>query len=171
MDLEAFIRAVPDFPQPGILFRDITPLLAQPEALDEVTRRLARRFNGRGIDAVVGIESRGFLFGAPLALRMGAGFVPVRKPGKLPGPTHAASYDLEYGTNELHVHRDALRPGQRVLIVDDLLATGGTLGAALSLVETLGARVEAAAVVIELCALAGRERLGTLPVESLVRFE
>ena len=171
MDLAAFIRAVPDFPQPGILFRDITPLLQQPEALDEVTRRLARRFGGQRIDRVIGIESRGFLFGAPLALRLGAGFVPVRKPGKLPCPTRATKYDLEYGSNELHIHEDALRKGDRVLLVDDLLATGGTLAAAATLASELEADIVAAAVVVELTGLNGRAALGDLPVESLVRFE
>ena len=170
MDLSAFIRAVPDFPKPGILFRDITPLLQQPEALDEVIRRIAHRFSGQRIDRVIGVESRGFLFGAPLALRLGAGFVPVRKPGKLPCATRATTYELEYGTNELHIHEDALQAGDRVLLVDDLLATGGTLAAAARLTTELGAKIIAAAVVVELTDLNGREALGDVRVESLVRF-
>ena len=171
MDLAAFIRAVPDFPKEGILFRDITPLLQQPEALDEVTRRFARRFGGKRIDRVLGIGSRGFLFGAPLALRLGAGFVPLRKPGKLPCATRSATYDLEYGTSELHIHEDALRPGDRVLLVDDLLATGGTLAAAATLAKELQAEIVAAVIVVELTGLNGRAALGDIPVESLVRYE
>lgn len=159
MDLKSYIREVPDFPQPGILFRDITPLLAAPEALQAVVDQLRDRYAGRGIGKVLGVESRGFLFGAPLALSLGVGFVPVRKAGKLPADTISRSYDLEYGSATLEIHRDAVAKGEKVVIVDDLLATGGTARAAAELAESAGAVVEEIAFVIELADLGGREGL------------
>lgn len=167
--LRALVRAVPDFPQPGILFRDVTPLLGAPGALAEVTERFADRYRGR-VDRVVGIESRGFLFGAPLAATLGVGFAPVRKLGKLPAERITRAYGLEYGAGHLELHRDAVRPGERVLLVDDLLATGGTAEAAASLIRELDGQVTEAAFLIELQALGGRERLAGLPVFSLLRF-
>ena len=168
--LKALIRDVPDFPIPGILFRDVTPLLHHPRGLREVVDRLAEEYGGRGIDRVAGIESRGFIFGAPLALALGVGFVPVRKPGKLPADTVRQEYALEYGTSALELHRDAVRPGERVLVVDDLLATGGTARASARLVEELGGVVAGAAFVIELTFLGGREALAGYDVLSLVRY-
>ncbi len=159
MDLKTYIRAVPDFPKPGILFRDITPLLGNAEAFQEVVDRLYERYEGRGIGKVLGIESRGFLFGAPLALKLGVGFVPIRKAGKLPADTLSRSYDLEYGSATLELHRDALEAGERVLILDDLLATGGTAIAAAELVESAGAEIEEIGFVIELADLGAREKL------------
>ena len=169
MDLEALIRDIPDFPKEGILFRDITPLLAQPEALKEVIDRFVVRFAGHRVHKVIGVESRGFMFAAPLAMRLGAGFVPVRKPGKLPAATISRDYDLEYGSATLEIHRDAIQQGDRVLVVDDLLATGGTLAAAVGLARDLGGEVIGIGIVIELMALEGRRHLDDLPIESLVR--
>jgi adenine phosphoribosyltransferase len=166
--LRAAIRSVPDFPETGILFRDITPLLADGPLLQEAVRAMAAA--APDAEAVVGIESRGFIFGAPIACLVGAGFVPVRKMGRLPGATERESYDLEYGANTMEIHRDGLRPGQRVLLVDDVLATGGTMGAAARLVERLGARVVAVSVLIELAALDGRSRLAGHRVSSLVVY-
>lgn len=168
MDLAHVIRTVPDFPSPGILFRDVTPLLGQPEAFREAVERMAAPFRGERVDRILGIESRGFLFGAPMAIRLGAGFVPLRKPGKLPAPAYRETYALEYGRAALEVHRDAVRPGERVLIVDDVLATGGTLRAARTLAERLGAHVVGASVLIELPALMGRQTVAGLRVESLL---
>lgn len=165
------IRAVPDFPQPGILFRDITPLLADPRGFHIVLDALAHRFVGEHIDAVVGIESRGFIFGGALAARLNASFVPVRRPGKLPSRTDKVSYSLEYGESELEMHRDTLAEGAQVLIVDDLLATGGTAAAAAELVDRQGAQVHAFAFVIELEALGGRGRLEPTPVVSVLKYE
>lgn len=170
MQLEDFIRAVPNFPKPGILFRDITPLLADPAALGETVRRLAEQYRGRHIDVVAAAEARGFIFAAPLALALGRGFVPVRKPGKLPYETHAQEYALEYGTDRLEVHVDGLRAGQRVLLVDDLLATGGTMRACCQLVEKTGAQVVSCAFVIELEALGGRQAIAPHEVFSLIRY-
>ncbi len=157
------IRDVPDFPQPGILFRDITPLLADPRGFHIVLDALVHRFVGEHIDAVVGIESRGFIFGGALAARLNASFVPVRKPGKLPHRTEKVSYSLEYGEAELEMHRDSLSEGASVLIVDDLLATGGTAAAAAELVDRQGAQVHAFAFIIELESLGGRGRLEQSP--------
>jgi len=171
LDLGALVRTVPDFPQPGIAFRDITPLLARPGALAQVVEHWTSRFGAAGVDRVVVIESRGFLFGAPLALALGAGVVPVRKPGKLPARTLGEDYALEYGTGRLEMHADALAPGQRVLLVDDVLATGGTLAAAAALARRAGAEVIGAAVLIELSGLGGRMRLGDLPIDSLLELE
>ena len=166
------VRSIPDFPQPGILFRDITPVLADPASLQaalDLHVHLIADLKG-GINRVVGIESRGFLFGMALAERIGAGFVLVRKPGKLPAKTVAQEYALEYGTDKIEIHADALAPGDRVLIVDDLLATGGTAAAARALVENLGATPLAALFLIELEALGGRSKLGDLRIETILRF-
>lgn len=170
MDLKSLIRDVPDFPKPGIIFKDITPLLAEPRALGMVTDQLAERYQDRAFDKVMGIESRGFIFGAPLAQALGVGFVPVRKPGKLPWKTIEQSYALEYGTNTIELHEDALAPGEKVLIVDDLIATGGSLKAACELVERLGGEVAEIATIIELEFLAGREQIKDYPFFSLMKF-
>ncbi len=167
----ALIRAIKNFPQPGILFRDITPLLADPKGFHIVLDEFAQRFIGEGLDAVVGIESRGFIFGGALAARLNCSFVPVRKAGKLPYRTDRVSYSLEYGEAELEMHRDALREGDRVLVVDDLLATGGTAAAAGELVHRQGAGVAAFAFVVELDSLNGRDRLAPLPVISLLHYD
>lgn len=168
--LKALVRAVPDFPREGILFRDVTPLLGDAEGLRETVERLAHRYRGESIDRVAGIEARGFLFGAPLALALDVGFVPIRKPGKLPAETLVREYTLEYGTNRLEIHRDAVEPGSRVLLVDDLLATGGTAVAAAELIRDLGGEVAGAAFVIELEALGGRALLSECEVFSLLRY-
>jgi adenine phosphoribosyltransferase len=169
--VRALIRDIPDFPQPGILFRDITPLLAAPKAFHIVLDAIAHRFVGERVDAVVGVESRGFIFGGALAARLNASFVPVRKAGKLPYRTDKVSYSLEYGETELEMHRDSLREGASVVVVDDLLATGGTAAAAGELVHRQGAFVLAYAFVIELSSLNGRERLLPTPAVSIVRFD
>jgi len=169
-DLKPLIRDVPDFPKPGIIFRDITTLLKRPEALRYVVDALAEPHKGAGIEQVLGIESRGFILGPPLALLLGAGFVPVRKPGKLPARTISESYTLEYGTDSLEMHRDALEQGQTVLIVDDLLATGGTARAAVNLARRSGAKVAGLSFLIELAFLDGRAKLDGLDVYSLVRY-
>ena len=162
----AIIRDIPDYPEPGVVFKDITPLLADGAAFGAVVAALAA---GHGqIDKVVGIEARGFILAAPVALRLGAGFVPVRKHGKLPGPTHAQSYELEYGSATIEVHTDAFQPGERVLVVDDVLATGGTAAATAELVQRSGAQIAAITVLIELSFLSGRGRLGGLDVRSLL---
>ncbi len=168
--LKSIIRDVPDFPQPGILFRDITPLLADPRALQVALEGMAAPFRRAGIEQVVGVESRGFIFGAPLALLLNAGFVPVRKFGKLPAETIHVEYALEYGSNTVEIHTDALRPGQKVLIVDDLLATGGTVGATVELVERLGGVVAGIAFLVELTFLQGRQRLHGHNVFSLLQY-
>jgi adenine phosphoribosyltransferase len=167
--LSAWIRDVPDFPRKGIVFKDITPLIASPEAFADAVGQLAAR-TARP-DAVVAIESRGFLFGAPLALRWGVPFVPARKFGKLPGKTVREVYSLEYGEDTLELHADALQPGWQTVIVDDLLATGGTAAATVKLVEQLGARVSAALFAIELSGLGGREKLAPTRVEALMAFD
>ena len=168
--LKQKIRTIPDFPKPGILFRDITTLLADPEAFNSVIDLFVKDYQKQQIDLVVGIESRGFIIGAPLALRLGKGFVPVRKEGKLPGPTHGVEYDLEYGTDLVEVHQDAIESGSRVLMVDDLLATGGTMEGSSKLIEKAGGIITGYAFVIELIDLKGRDRLNQ-PVYSLVTFE
>ena len=168
VDLRAFIRDVPDFPKPGIVFKDITPLLADPGALRETVRRLAAL--APPPEAVVAIESRGFVFGAGLALHWGVPFVPARKFGKLPGTKVRETYALEYGQDGLEIHADALRAGQRTVVVDDLLATGGTAAATTRLIQRLGARVEALLFVIELKGLGGRERLAPHPVHALLDY-
>jgi adenine phosphoribosyltransferase len=170
LDLKGFIRDIPDFPKPGILFRDITPLVASPEAFRETVRRLADHFRGREIDAVVAAEARGFIFGAPLALELSAAFVPVRKPGKLPFDRHTYEYELEYGTDALEMHVDGVHAGQRVVVIDDLLATGGTARACCNLLQKIGAKIEACAFVIELAALNGRRVLAPYEVYSLITY-
>ncbi len=162
----AGLRDVPDFPQPGVVFKDVTPLLADPHAFAVVVAALAARHEG-GVDLVAGVEARGFVVGAALAHALGVGFVPVRKAGKLPGQTVSVSYDLEYGSAEIEVHADALVGGERVLLVDDVLATGGTAAAARDLLDRVGADVVAFECVVELAVLGGRDRLGGLPVGSL----
>ena len=164
------IRDVPDFPKPGILFKDITPLLQDPSLLRSACELLAQPFAGRGIELVVGIESRGFIFGPPVALALGAGFGIARKLGKLPWQTRRESYDLEYGRAEIEMHEDSVRPGQRVLLIDDVIATGGTAAATARLVRALGGEVVAATFLIELGFLEGRKALDGLPVESVLRF-
>lgn len=168
MDLAKLLRDVPDFPKPGILFKDITPMLASPPAMREAIAQLAR-FDFGKVDKVAAIESRGFLFGVPLALELGVGFVPVRKPGKLPWKTNRVEYVLEYGSDAVEIHQDAVQKGERVLLVDDLLATGGTMGAACKLVAACGGTVAGCAFVVELCFLAGRQRLGGNQVEALIQ--
>jgi adenine phosphoribosyltransferase len=171
MDLKQFIRDIPDFPQPGILFRDITPLLQTPDAFNYVVDRLTDEYKDASLDAIVAIESRGFLFGAPLAQNLGVSLVPVRKAGKLPAKHISVEYSLEYGTSQLDIHEDALKRGQKALIVDDLLATGGTANAAAKLLELLGAEVHGITFVVELAFLNGRERLREYDVLSLVTYE
>ena len=165
-----YIRDIPDFPEPGILFRDITPLLRNPRAFNYAIDRLVDRFSQDSFDTVVAVESRGFLFGAPLACRMGKPFVPVRKPGKLPGVTSSAQYSLEYGSDVLEIHVDDIEPGGRVVVLDDLLATGGTLMAAARLVEGCGGVVTGMGLVIELMDLGGRERLKGYDIFSLLQY-
>jgi adenine phosphoribosyltransferase len=170
-DLKRFIREVPDFPKPGINFYDITTLLKEPIALRMTVDRFAWLFSPRHrVDKVVGIESRGFWFGPSLAYSLNAGFVPVRKPGKLPGPTVSASYELEYGTDRLEMHADAVGPGERVLVVDDVIATGGTAVATARMVEAAGASVLGFGFIVELTFLAGRAKLEGYEVESLIRY-
>jgi adenine phosphoribosyltransferase len=168
--LKTLIRNVPDFPMPGILFRDVTPLLRDPAGLRQVVDAFVERYRGAGIQVVAGIESRGFIFGAPLALALGVGFVPIRKLGKLPAERITREYALEYGTNALEMHRDALRPGERVLLIDDLLATGGTARAAAELIQELGGQIAEVAFVIELAFLNGRAALPDLPVHALLEY-
>ena len=170
-NLKKLIRPIPDYPKKGILFRDITPLLQSPSGLALAIELLANPFRGKNIDLVVGAESRGFIFGTAVACCLSAGFVPVRKPGKLPHKRVAASYDLEYGKDSLEIHADAIPAGSRVLIVDDLLATGGTLEACADLVRKIGGNVVAAAVLIELADLKGRKRLAPIEIHSVLRYE
>ena len=170
MNLKDYIRDIPDFPEPGILFRDITPLLANPAAFNYALAQLAEQCSEPDFDVVVAIESRGFIFGAPLARELGKPLIPVRKAGKLPAERHSVEYDLEYGSNVLEIHTDAIQQGQRALIVDDLLAIGGTLSAASQLVEDCGGEVARLAVVIELAFLDGRSRLAGRDVVSLIQY-
>jgi adenine phosphoribosyltransferase len=171
MNLRAFIRDIPDFPKPGIVFKDITPLFLDAPALDHTIALLARYAEELDVEYVVSAEARGFVLGGAVAARAGAGFIPARKPGKLPGETDSVEYALEYGVDALHVHADALSGGARVLVHDDLLATGGTAGALCELVERAGAEVVGCAFVIELAFLGGRERLAPREVRSLISFE
>ncbi len=170
-DLKRLIREVPDFPKPGILFYDITTLLKDPSGLRAVIDALKARYENAGIGTVLGIEARGFIFAPALALALGAGFVPVRKPKKLPAATEGVEYALEYGTDRLEIHRDAITPGQRVLVLDDLLATGGTAAAVAKLVEKLGGRVAGLGFVVELDFLKGREKLAGYDVFSLLHYD
>jgi len=169
-EIKKYIREVPDFPKPGILFYDITTLLKHPEGLRLALDRFCELFDGRPIDKVVGVESRGFLFGVQLAYRLGVGFVPVRKPGKLPAETLEEVYELEYGSDRLEMHRDAFEPGERALIIDDLIATGGTAAATARLIESCGAEVAGLGFVIELLALEGRGRLDGYEIFSLLQY-
>lgn len=170
--IEDLIRDVPDFPKPGIVFKDITPILADAKATALIYDALAAPYldSGETIDLVLGIESRGFIFGTPVAQKLGVGFAPIRKPGKLPWKTVSQSYQLEYGEDTLELHQDAIQPGQRVVIVDDLLATGGTMEAACKLVEVLGGVVAGCSFMIELGFLDGRAKLGERPVHSLIKY-
>ena len=167
-ELRELVRDVPDFPQPGVLFKDITPLLRSPAGLSLAVEYLTQPFRHLQVDAVVGAESRGFIFGAAVARDLSAGFVPVRKPGRLPGQTRSREYSLEYGSGRMEIHEDALSPGDRVLIIDDLLATGGTLAACCDLVQGLGAQIVGVAVLIELTHLEGRKLLGDYPFYSVL---
>jgi len=168
--LEDYIRDVQDFPQQGVLFKDITPMLQDGLAFRAAIDRLAAHYAGAGIQTVVGVESRGFIFGAPLAYQLNCGFVPVRKFGKLPNETMSVEYALEYGTNVVEIHKDAIKPGERVLIVDDLLATGGTVSAAIELVEKLGGHIAGIAFLVELIFLKGREQLKGHDVFALIKY-
>ena len=168
--LRRAVRDIPDFPKEGILFRDITTLLLDPEAHELAVRALADPFRDEPPDLVMGVESRGFIFGSTLALELNVGFVLARKPGKLPAPTVSVSYDLEYGSDSLEVHKDAIQPGSRVLVVDDLIATGGTAKGACELVEELGGHVAGVVFLIELTGLNGRDLLGQRPVYSILRY-
>ena len=169
--IRSAIRNVPDFPKKGIVFRDITTLLKDRNAFKQSIEIFTERYKSGRIDKVVGVESRGFIFGSVVAYRLGAGFIPARKPGKLPGETLREEYQLEYGTDALEIHRDALAPGDRVLIIDDLLATGGTASAACALVRKLGARIVGVAFLIELSFLRGREKLKDVEVFSVVTYD
>jgi adenine phosphoribosyltransferase len=168
--LSALVRDIPDFPKPGITFKDITPLLADPDAFRATVDGIADRFDGTAVDRVLGVEARGFILAAPIAYRFGAGFTPVRKAGKLPWQVEAEEYALEYGTDLLEIHRDALAPGERVLVVDDVLATGGTAAATVRLVERLGGEVVGLGFALELAFLDGRSRLPGRDVQSLVSY-
>jgi adenine phosphoribosyltransferase len=170
MDLRTYIRDIPDFPKPGILFKDITPLLGHPAAFREALKGLRDHYKGRPIDAVAAAEARGFLFAAPLALEMDKPLIPLRKPGKLPYQTHCDAYDLEYGKAELHIHIDALTPGAKVLLIDDLLATGGTMAAGCRLIEKAGGQVVGCAFLVELAFLGGRAKLAPHEVFSLISY-
>lgn len=168
--LEKSIRNIPDFPKPGILFRDVTTLIQNKAAFKKAVDLLAKKYKGKKIDKVIGIEARGFIFGAAVAHRIGAGFVPVRKHGKLPFKTISATYELEYGTDTLEIHQDAINPGEKVLIIDDLLATGGTVKAATGLVNQLGGKISGIGFVIELVDLKGKDKFKEYPIYSLVKF-
>ena len=168
--LRSLIRDVPDFPKPGVVFKDFTPLLADPRGLALAVELMAGPFRGKGIDLVAGAESRGFIFGTAIAQSLSAGFVPIRKPGKLPSEVHSVSYDLEYGSDALQIHTDAVAKGQRVLLVDDLLATGGTMAAAIELVRTMEADLVGVAVLIELVFLNGRARVEGAPIHAVLEY-
>jgi len=169
-DLKDYIRSIPDFPKPGILFRDITTLLSSPEAFGQAVQMIADHFSDRKIDAIAAAEARGFLFAAPLALKLKTALVPIRKPGKLPYETLSYSYDLEYGSDSLQIHTDAISNGANVLLVDDLLATGGTIEACCKLIEKAGGKIVACAFLIELSDLAGREKISPHEVVSLIKY-
>lgn len=169
--LRDLIRDVPDFPKPGVMYKDITPLLAHPAALPLAVEYMSQPFRHMRIDLVAGAESRGFIFGTAVAQNLSAGFVPIRKPGKLPSHTHAEEYALEYGTDRVEIHRDAIQPGDRVLMVDDVLATGGTMSACCRLVKTLGGQIVGVSVLIELAFLNGRTLLADYPIHSVLRYD
>jgi len=168
--LRSLIRDVPDFPKPGIMFKDITPLLRDPQGLDASVMLLAEPFRNQGVTRVAGIESRGFIFGSCVARILGAGFVPIRKPGKLPWTKRSHEYELEYGKDKIEIHDDALSPDDRVLIIDDVLATGGTLAAAIKLVQEFDAQLVGAATVIELSFLDGRRKIGDVSFHSVLSY-
>jgi adenine phosphoribosyltransferase len=170
-DLKKMIREIPDHPKPGILFYDLTTLLQDPRGFHSLVDQLCAHYNGKKVDVVAGIEARGFIFAPALAYRLNAGFVPVRKPKKLPWKTESVTYQLEYGTDQLEIHKDAVKPGQRVLVCDDLLATGGTASAAIKLVRQLGGEVAGAAFAVELTFLNGRAKLPGLDVFSLLKYD
>ena len=170
MDLKPLIRNIPDYPKPGIIFRDITTLLLNPDWLKYVIENFSDTFSNQKVDYVVGIESRGFIFGAPIAYKLGAGFIPVRKAGKLPANVHSVEYELEYGYDRLEIHQDAIRSESRVLIVDDLMATGGTAAATAQLIEQLECKLIGFAFIIELTDLKGRTKLTGAPVKSIVKY-
>jgi len=169
-DLKTLVRDVPDFPKKGVIFKDITTLLKEGGAFKEAIDEISNRYLGKEIDVVVSVESRGFIIGSAIAYRLQAGMVPVRKKGKLPWTTHQCTYELEYGADTLEIHRDAIKPGEKVLIVDDLLATGGTVGAVVDLVERLKGQITEIAFLIELTFLKGRERIKDYPVFSLIKY-
>lgn len=170
MDLQSLIRDIPDFPKPGIMFRDITTLLRDPAGFRYAIDTLAEKTASLGAECIVGMESRGFIVGAPLAYKLDVGFIPVRKPGKLPSEVHSVEYELEYGVDCLEVHQDALKPGTRVLIIDDLIATGGTAGATAKLVQQIGCQLVGFGFIIELRDLQGRDRLPDVPIVTLVEY-
>ena len=170
MNLKDYVASIPDFPQEGILFRDITPLLDDPQAFKHAVTKLSTFAQEVGAQLILGPESRGFMFGCPVAIEIGVGFVPVRKPGKLPRETISEKYDLEYGSNELQIHKDAIKPGQKVVIIDDLLATGGTVAATIKMVERLGGEVVGCAFLIELADLNGRQSLKDYKVYSALQY-
>jgi len=169
--LEKSIRNIPDFPKPGILFRDVTTLIQNKEAFKKAVDLLAKKYKAKGFDKVVGVEARGFIFGAAIAYKIGAGFVPVRKKGKLPYKTISTTYELEYGTDTLEIHQDAIAPGEKILIIDDLLATGGTVKAVTELVKQLGGKISGIGFIIELVDLHGKDKLKEYPVYSLIKFQ
>ena len=171
VDFKKWIRNIPDFPKPGVIFKDITPLLQNKKALHIAINRMVEPFIDQGIDYVCGIESRGFIFATAIAFRLNAGMIPLRKMGKLPWRTKTVEYDLEYGSDSLQIHEDALTPGSRVLMVDDLLATGGTMKAACELVESLGGEIVCCVFLVELSFLGGRKKLEKYPLLSLVQYE
>ena len=170
LDLKQYIRDIPDFPKPGILFRDITPLLASPQAFGECVRRMADHYRDCQVDVIVAAEARGFIFAAPLALQLDAAFVPIRKPGKLPFKTHAFHYELEYGSDTLEMHADGVHRGQKVLVVDDLLATGGTVDACCRLLSESGAEIVGCAFAIELLGLNGAQRITDYETFSIIKY-
>ncbi len=169
--LRRYIRDIPDYPVKGVIFRDLTPLFKDPEAFRTAVKGLSERFRDSGVDAVVGVEARGFIVGAPVALELGTGFIPIRKPGKLPWRKRSVSYELEYGVETMEIHEDAISSGQRVLLVDDLLATGGTARAAAKLIEGMGGIIVGMGFIVELTYLRGREALKGYRVESLVKID
>ena len=170
LDLTAYIRDVPDFPKPGIVFKDITPLLKDPGALEAAVQALAEPYRGANLASVAAIESRGFIFAAAVAVELGCGFVPLRKPNKLPAETASAAYELEYGADTIEVHVDAIRPGDRVAIIDDVIATGGTAAAAVELVETLGGNLLGISFLIDLAFLGGTAKLSDYPVHTVITY-
>ena len=170
MDIKSLIRDIPDFPKPGIIYRDITTLLQSSEGLSYVIDHFSDEYSDQKIDYVIGIESRGFIFGAPIAYKIGAGFVPVRKAGKLPAEIHSIEYELEYGTDCLEIHQDAIQAESRILIVDDLIATGGTAAATAALIGKLGCKIIGFAFIIELLRLEGRSKLPNAPIKSMVTY-